>query len=425
MGSTSFWQAERDPHAPPALARPPLAGATQADVVVIGGGITGAAAAVWCARAGASVALLEAREIAAAASGRNGGFLLGGTAGTYAGTIAQIGRERARRAWAFSLESHRLARQLIEELRDLGWACGYERGGSLRIAVTEDELTEVWESVKLLEEDGWEATPIGVAELPARLRQSYLGGSFHPTDGEIQPVQFVRGIARLALSAGARIYEGSPAMALAEADDHILVSTPAGTVRAAHAILATNVRLPDLLAQLGAGWLGAAITPARGQMLTTAPVEEDLFACPCYADQGYQYWRQLRDGRLVVGGWRNTAFETERTEDETPGAPVQDRLDGFVRATLGLSAAHAPITHRWAGIMAFSADGLPMVGRVPGSHRCYVAGAYTGHGNAYALAAARQIADAIVGAPPDDAALFDPARFAPAGAAPGAHYPSD
>jgi glycine/D-amino acid oxidase-like deaminating enzyme len=414
MGSTSFWQAEDDPHAPAALELEPFSGAMQADVVIIGGGITGTAAAVWCARAGARVVLLEARQIAAAASGRNGGFLLGGTAGTYAATIAQVGRNRARRAWAFSLESHRLARQLIEEMQELGLACGYARNGSLRIAVTEAELAEVWESVRLLEEDGWEATPISAAELPASLRHAYLGGSFHPMDGEVQPVHFVRGLARLAQRAGARVYEASPVTALVEADDHVEVATAAGTVRAAHAILATNVRLPELLAQVGAAWLGTAITPARGQMLATAPVDETLFACPCYADQGYQYWRQLGDGRLVVGGWRNTTFATERTDDETPSALVQGHLDRFLRNTLGLEAAQSPIERRWAGIMAFSADGLPMVGRVPGTRRCCVAGAYTGHGNAYALAAARQLAEMVAGEQPEDADLFNPARFATA-----------
>jgi glycine/D-amino acid oxidase-like deaminating enzyme len=414
MGSASFWQAEDEPHVPAALEQAPLGAATQADVVIIGGGITGAAAAVWCARVGARVVLLEARQIAAAASGRNGGFLLGGTAGTYAATIAQAGRDRARRAWAFSLENHRLARQLIEEMQELGLACGYERNGSLRIAVTEAELAEVWESVRLLEEDGWEATPIGVAELPAPLRHSYLGGSFHPMDGEVQPVRFVRGLTRLAQRAGARIYEASPVTALMEAEDYVVATTAAGTVRAGHAILATNVRLPELLEQVGAAWLGAAITPARGQMLATAPVAETLFSCPCYADRGYQYWRQLRDGRLVVGGWRNTAFDVERTNDETPGAPVQDHLDTFLRGTLGLGAAQVPVERRWAGIMAFSADGMPMVGRVPGSRRCFLAGAYTGHGNAYALAAARQLAEMIAGEQPEDANLFDPARFAAA-----------
>lgn len=411
MGSVSYWQAEVNPKAPPALEAAPLREERTADVVVIGGGITGAAAALWLAREGARVAVLEARQVAAAASGRNGGFLLGGTAGTYAATITHYGRERAQRAWAFSIENHTLAARLIEEFSHHGWICGYQQSGSMRIARTELELEEVWESVRLLLEDGWEAAQIDVDELPDRLRGAYLGGSFHPTDGEIQPVHFVRGLARLAEAAGATFYEASPVTALEERGDHVVARTPEGAVRAQKAVLAANVRLPELLAQIGAGELGARITPQRGQMLATEPIEEELFTWPCYADEGYQYWRQLPDGRLVVGGWRNHAFASEATDDETPGPPVQDHLERFVRETLGLPAAQVGIAQRWAGIMAFSADGLPLVGRVPNTARCYVAGAYTGHGNAYALAAAQVIADLIRRGNHPDADLFDLARF--------------
>ena len=221
----------------------------------------------------------------------------------------------------------------------------------------------------------------------------------------------MRGIARLAEMAGASFYEGSPVSTLTEEQGHVLARTPEGAVRAERAVLATNAQLPALLGQLGAGWLGAKVQPTRGQMLATEPVDEELFTWPCYADEGYQYWRQLADGRLVVGGWRNQSFATEATDDETPGPPVQDHLERFVRETLALPAARAPIARRWAGIMAFSADGLPLVGRVPGTERCYIAGAYTGHGNAYAILSARVTADLIRGQPNPDADLFDPARF--------------
>lgn len=413
MGSVSYWQAERSPHMPPALATPPLSGEHTTDVVVIGGGITGTSAALWLARDGARAIVLEAREVAASASGRNGGFLLGGTAGTYVATIQRHGRARAQQAWAFSVGNHMLAEQLAGELAWHGWDCGHQRVGSMRIATTEAELEDVWDSVRLLLEDGWEAEPLDVEQLPERLRGAYLGGSFHPTDGEVQPAHFVRGLARLGVAAGASYYEHSPVTALVEKGDHVLVRTPEGSVRAGAALLATNARLPQLLDQLGAGYLAGAITPQRGQMLATEPIDEELFTCPCYADEGYQYWRQLADGRLAVGGWRNHSFETEATEDETPGPPVQDHLERFVRETLRLPVERAPVAHRWAGIMAFSADGLPLVGRVPGTARCYVAGAYTGHGNAYAIAAAQVVTEMLRGGTHPDAGLFDPARFAP------------
>ena len=160
---------------------------------------------------------------------------------------------------------------------------------------------------------------------------------------------------------------------------------------------------------VGADWLGQVITPTRGQMITTAPIAERLFPCPCYADDGYQYWRQVPDGRLVIGGWRNRSFASEATGDETPGSEVQTHLDAFVHDTLKLS--DLAIERRWAGIMAFSHDGLPLIGRVPSTSNCYVSGGYTGHGNAYALYATQLITTLIQGREHPAADLFDPRRF--------------
>jgi gamma-glutamylputrescine oxidase len=413
MGSVSFWQAERNERAPAPLPPAPLREHRTADVVIIGAGITGCSAALWLARAGARVVVLEGREVAASASGRNGGFLLGGTSETYASSIVHYGRERARRAWAFSLENHTLAAQLIEQMTFHGWEVGYHRTGSMRIASTDMELDSIWESVRLLLADGWEATQIDVGELPERIRDAYLGGSFHPMDGEMQPVAFVRGLAQLAAAEGVQFHTHSPVTALTEHSDHVRAITPGGAVEAEMAVLATNAHLPTLLSQIGVEWLGATIQPTRGQVLATSPVDDDLFVWPCYADEGYQYWRQLADGRLVIGGWRNRSLETEYTDDETPGEPVQTHLERFLRERLRLDEHQAAVEHRWAGIMAFSRDGLPLVGRVPTSSRCYLAGAYTGHGNAYAVASAQVIADLIRHGSHPDADLFDPGRFAP------------
>lgn len=409
MGSVSYWQTEADAATP--FPPEPLRGGVDADVVIVGAGVTGAAAALWLARAGARVVVLEARRIAAGASGRNGGFLLGGTAEPYATEIARYRHVTARRIWAHSLENHTLAARFIEELRALGWDCGYRQRGSLRLAATEAELEAIRASAARLRADGWEAEDVGRDDLPEVLRAAYRGGSFHSADGEIHPARFVRGLALLAHREGATFYEDSPLTALAEDEDGMTATTPFGTVRARSLVLATNAWLPQVGALAGASWLAARIAPTRGQVLATGPVGRTLFACPCYADEGYQYWRQLPDGRLVVGGWRNRSFATEAVASEMPEEPVQGYLEAFVRETLGLR--EVAIEQRWAGIMAFSADGLPLVGRLPGARHGYVAGGYTGHGNAYAICAARTLSRLITGAPAPEADLFDPARFAP------------
>lgn len=410
MGSTSHWQAELAQADSSAGSRAPLTEAATADVVILGAGITGTSAALWLARDGARVVVLEARHVAAGASGRNGGFLLGGTAESYGTAIAHYGRERTRRIWAYNVANAELAHSLIGKLAEDGWNCGYQQNGSLRIAPTEAELAEILAGIPLMREDGWQAETVDRAALPHRIQAAYCGGAYYPLDGEVQPARLVAGLARLAERAGAVIHEESPATAIEIGQETVTVRTAGGSVTAGALLLATNAWTPELAGQVGAQWLAQAITPTRGQMLVTAPVAERVFACPCYADEGYQYWRQLPDGRLAIGGWRNRSFATEATLDETPGGSVQSHLDAFVHETLGL--ADTPIERRWAGIMAFSPDGLPLIGRVPDTSRVYIAAGYTGHGNAYALQASRVVTDLIQGRAHADADLFDPARLA-------------
>jgi gamma-glutamylputrescine oxidase len=416
VGSTSFWQWDVERQGADAAEVSPaqLDGTRGADVAVIGGGITGTSAALWLARAGAQVVLLEGRRIAAGASGRNGGFLLAGTAETYATAIERYGRERARRIWAFNVSNQELAAGLVHELSERGWDCGYRQTGSLRIAATESELADINRGITRLREDGWQAEAVSRENLPATLQAAYLGAAFYPRDAQIQPARFVTGLARLAAGAGAAIYEQSPVAGINATGSGCTITTNGGQLHAKALVLATNAWSGELGGKLGAGWLARTIVPTRGQVLATVPVATRLFMCPCYADEGYQYWRQLDDGRLVVGGWRNRSFETEASADETPGEPVQRYLDNFVHETLGLP--DTTIERRWAGIMAFTPDELPLVGPLPSVPDCFIAAGYTGHGNAYALQASSVLASLLAGRAHPDLDLFDPARLAPTGA---------
>jgi glycine/D-amino acid oxidase-like deaminating enzyme len=145
----------------------------------------------------------------------------------------------------------------------------------------------------------------------------------------------------------------------------------------------------------------------RGQVLATEPLGDILYGRPHYARGAYDYWQQTPDGRLILGGRRDTDLETERTPDEETTPFIQDQLTAYAAELMGRSPE---ITHRWSGIWGETFDGLPFAGRVPGSDRVWVAGGYCGHGNVLGFACGDLVARAILGEPAAELAAFDPAR---------------
>jgi gamma-glutamylputrescine oxidase len=370
----SFWL---DGPAPPP--RPPLAEDLAVDVAVVGAGIAGLATAYALAREDQSVAVLERDRIAGAASGRNAGFVLAGVAENYVAACRRYGEERASRIWRTTTTNRVLLAAIVKRHRidcDLAW------NGSLQQAGDDEEWEEIRESSRQLSEKG-----VRVTLDPERRAACY------EEDGEVHPVRMVRGMAAAALERGVRIFEGSAVTAL-RADG---VTTSGGTVKAGAVVVCANAYSEALLPRV-------RIVPIRGQMLATAPVSDRLFARPVYGHRGYRYWRQTAEGRVLVGGWRNTAFDEETGTDARPTETIQRHLDAFL-AEHGISV---PVTHRWAGIMGFSHDSLPYIGRR--ADGIYMNAGFTGHGNAFAVVGSEIVTSLIRSGRHPDADLFDPER---------------
>jgi glycine/D-amino acid oxidase-like deaminating enzyme len=100
-------------------------------------------------------------------------------------------------------------------------------------------------------------------------------------------------------------------------------------------------------------------------MAASAPAPAGLVEVPTSADRGYRYWRQLADGRGLAGGYRDRAPAEEVGYQTVPTTRVQGHLGAHLRG-LGVEA---PVTRRWAGIMGFTADELPIVGPLPARPR--------------------------------------------------------
>ncbi len=393
--STPYWLQDASTSAPS------LHGTVEVDVVVIGGGLCGTSAAYHLARAGIDVALVEARSLSESASGRNAGFLLQGTAERYNRAVELMGRERARRIHQWSIENHV---RMADTIKAEGIDCAYQRRGSLQLAGSPQEEQELIESAELLVEDGFEATLLAATDLPEALQHAGFTMGVHlPADGELHPARFVQGVGRAAQQQGAQLFERSRVIDLdAASTGDVRIQTDGGEVRAAMAILATNARAGDLIP-----YFADKVDPVRGQMLATAPCEP-MFDCPIYANHGYDYWRQDEQNRVVLGGWRNLDPDGEVGHEETVRDDIQAKMVEFL-ASMGVTA---PVTHRWAGIMGFSRDGLPMVGPVPGSPAALAGVGFTGHGFGFAFLAGHALAAQVMEGEHGFCTDFDPRRFA-------------
>jgi gamma-glutamylputrescine oxidase len=356
-------------------------GSSPPDVAVIGGGVTGCSCALTLAQRGVGVCLYEAREIAGGASGRNGGFALRGAAAPYDIARRDLGQRGAR-------ELMELTERSLERIERLA-GDAFRRLGSLRLAADDDEREALRREHDALRADGFAVEWLAPEQLAPPLDALYHGAILHPADGALAPARWVRRLAGAAAAAGAEIREGKH-VDVDELDAEAVVVAADG--------LTASV-LPDL---------AGIVNPTRGQVLVTEPQRELLYERPHYARGGYDYWHQLRDGRLVIGGNRDAALAAEQTDVEEISEPVQARIEELAGRLLG----HAPVvTHRWAGIWGTTPDLVPLVGRVPGRERVWVAGGYSGHGNALGFACGDLVARAILGDPAPELALFDPARL--------------
>lgn len=383
--------------------RPALGEEIEADVAILGGGIAGASLAWHLRGAGRRVALLEGTRIAAGATGRSGGFLLSGTAAPLATAVRTFGLPRALRTWRVTEENHRLLREAIREGHV---RCDHQRTGSWRIAMSEAEREVLRDSAEIAAREGLGMRWVDAADLPAALRRpAFFGGTFQAGDGEVHPARLAAGLASAAERAGVRIFEGTPALGLSPDGAGVRIRCDRGGVRASIAAVCLNAWIPRLLPGFE-----ERVRPVRGQVLATAPLPERLHEGVFYAKEGYIYWRQLPDGRLLLGGFRFLDFDGEVGYEDRLHPRIQAALEGFLPEIL--DGRKPPIERRWTGTMAFPCDGMPIVGPLPGDPAVLLAGAFQGHGLALGHIAAKWLSDLILHGRSEAPAEWSPRRFA-------------
>ncbi|MDP2311469.1 MAG: FAD-dependent oxidoreductase [Pseudomonadota bacterium] len=392
----SAWTDDK-PHYRP---EPALASAIEADVAIVGGGFTGVSTALHLARRFPErrVALLEARQLANGASGRNGGMVLNWVNG-----VEHDDPARARRIYDVT----RSGIDLIEDtIARYHLAAGFRRDGCLEVFTDPARAAAAATQAEWLQAAGIPIRFLDSAELAATLRiEGAAGALFDPHAAQLDGVAYLRALRPVLQALGVTVYEDTPVLSVREGAECRL-ATPGGEVRAKAIVLATNAYTPRL------GYFTGGILPLHSHVIATEPV-----SAARWAEVGWRGVAGFSDdldriayasltrsgpdgaGRLVFGGGSNASYgyqyggkTTWAGPADTGFAAVEARMRRYLPG-----AADIRVTSRWTGPVAVTLSRVCTMG-VRGEHRnVYFALGYSGHGVTLANLAGRVLTDIYSG----------------------------
>ncbi len=355
------------------------------DILIVGGGITGTAAAWELARAGHSVILLEARQLAAMASG----WTLGG--------VRQSGRHPA------ELPLARAAVQRWSGLADeLGADPGYRRTGNLRLARDDAEAGVIRQIVAKQRALGLDLQFLeggnAVRTLAPALADTIVAASFCPTDGHADPHATVTAFASAARRLGAEIREETPTVELVRDGERVIgARTAAETIHAGSVILAAGVHSPGLLDPIG---LRLPLHLRLVTVLQTTPLPPLLGPVFGVANADCA-GKQEAGGRLRVttgiGPWHGR-LEGWTAEDMNPTVSDVSLLGARISAILP-AFREARLARVWGGLIDLTPDALPVLDAPAKAPGLVIAAGFSGHGFCLGPVTGQIIADLATGRP--------------------------
>jgi gamma-glutamylputrescine oxidase len=362
----STWYTDTKAAAPE---RAPLASDVDADVCVIGAGLAGLTTAREIARRGYSVVVIEAREVAWNASGRNTGFVLPGFACDMEKVVKRVGLDDARALWALAEAGFEYVRSTIRETGMPG--VDPVEAGWLKVAKS-DDADEDLAAVRLIGQDlGGQVEGWPVERVREVLKSDhYFHAVFTPQAFHIHALNYALGLAAAAEAAGARIFEKTPALSIDTAGVRKRVVTPAGRLRADHVVLAGNVHLGQVMPKVA-----RTLMPVWTYVMTTKPLGSRLEQAMTF--QGAVSDTDLADNHYrIVGGdrlmWSGRATTWEHDPRRFARALTTDIAEVYPQ--LG----PVEFEHIWSGVLGNSLHRMPQIGEL--SSRIWLASGFGGHG---------------------------------------------
>ena len=391
----------------------------EAETLIIGGGMAGSATAFHLAQHGRDVMLLERGEIASEASGQN----MGGLGGPGWGHMPDLQSY-------LRMGSLDIFKQLQN---DLGYDMEFRLSGSVSGIHTEAQYERQQDQVLSQTSNGYDGeilSPREARSIEPEVSLDLLGYVYLPRRGQADPIKSTRAFAHAAQSAGAIINTGYNVTSISvRGSGGYSVKTDKAEFNCQTLVLATGAWSDPVGQMLG---LKIPVIPIRGQMWATEKLPPRIFHDISSAESGlawsedngadestppnlthkgnrrlarHLYGRQRKNGEIIFGGDREDVGY-----NMTPD-PEGIEVNKVHAAEVVPLVADLPVARTWAGMMPFSLDGAPIIGKIPLRDNLYIVGGLSSSGFGRGPMAGKLAADYIhTGHMPHVLAESDPAR---------------
>jgi glycine/D-amino acid oxidase-like deaminating enzyme len=383
------------------LSTSPLHGDVSADVVIAGGGLTGAVIAQECVSRGLSTVVLEAREFGRGSTSANTGLLVYEPDERLAALAARYGLAPALRVWHRAQEA---AAAFTAALRRLRIQCGLAPRASIYAATTAASARRLRQEYELRHAQSIQGRWLGAEAVQQRTKMRGVAAIETRGHAQLDPYRACLGLLAAAADTGARVFSHSRVTRVDTSARGVRVHTARGSVRARRVVIATGYATREFRP------LSRAFALTHTYVLCTPPLSRAQRAQAGLPDvllwtteRRYSYLRWGPGHRLIAGGAdRPLVPEARRAAAFAQG---RRRLARDVRTLLpGLRGI--PFERAWEGLFAVTPDGLPYIGAHPRyPHHLFALG-YGGNGMVYAWLAAQLLTRSLTGRPDPDLKLF-------------------
>lgn len=394
----------------------------RADFVIVGSGISGSSIAnnLLDAKPDAEVVLLEARQAASGASGRNGGHTKGGSYRTFHDNVRLVGEDDAIKIARLEYNCMVAVHDFIKEQRI---PCDNRRLDTVDVFYNQVQWNRAQQSVALMRKLMGDSDPAAKYQFwsPEETASKFLAqgalGSLSYEAGSLSAYRFTIGVLKLALDKGLNLQTNTAVTSIHKINGdgestRWLVRTTRGNITSRTLILATNGYTAHLYPQLQ-----GTIVPFRGIITAQRPgnklPQTGLPTTFSYIyEKGYEYMitrpaGSKHEGDFVIGGGLTKtdddgAGEYGQTDDTVLNDDIVKYLTEctttyFGPENWGSDHKEGRIRHAWSGIMGYSADGYPLVGPMPDEGGLFIDASFQGHGMVLCFLCAKAVTAMILG----------------------------